>query len=457
MSLEHPHDGTAQTKVPEYPRADGSVAAVFSATDVAASEVVYTGPISATSGPAAGSTAIRPFRISIPDEALADMRRRIAATQWPDRETVADHSQGVPLAMIRELARHWATDYDWRKTEARLNALPQFMTTIDGLDIHFIHVRSRHANALPIVINHGWPGSIIEQIKLVGPLTDPTAHGGRAEDAFHVVIPSMPGYGFSGRPTSPGWGVEKMATTWDVLMKRLGYDRYVAQGGDWGAFVVDRMGVDAPAGLLAIHTNYPGAVPPDVDKALVAGDPAPAGLSADEKRAYEQLARTLKKVAYARMMATRPQTLYGLADSPVGLAAWLLDHDDGNGQPAAGVVAALSRTTSATGELTRDEVLDNMTLFWLTNTGVSASRLYWEYKGGFFNAKGVKIPVAVSVFPGEAYTPPRSWAERAYPGLIHYNQVDRGGHFAAWEQPMLLASELRTAFRTLRTAEAARR
>jgi pimeloyl-ACP methyl ester carboxylesterase len=435
----------------------GAQNAVAAGSAPAAPQVVYTGPISATSGPAAGSTAIRPFRISIPDEALADMRRRIAATQWPDRETVADHSQGVPLEMIRELARHWATDYDWRKTEVRLNALPQFVTSIDGLDIHFIHVRSRHPNALPIVINHGWPGSIIEQIKLVEPLTNPTAHGGRAEDAFHVVIPSMPGYGFSGRPTTPGWGVEKMARTWDVLMKRLGYTRYVAQGGDWGAFVVDRMGVDAPAGLLAIHTNYPGAVPPDVNKALVNGDPPPASLSPDERRAYQQLEATLKKVAYARMMATRPQTLYGLADSPVGLAAWLLDHDDGNGQPAAGVVAALSRTASSTGELTRDEVLDNMTLFWLTNTGVSASRLYWEYRGGFFDAKGVKIPVAVSVFPGEAYTPPRSWAERAYPRLIHYNQVDRGGHFAAWEQPMLLASELRAAFRTLRTAQSARR
>ena len=416
----------------------------------ASSQVVYTGPISATSGPAAGSTEIRPFRIEIPDAALADMRRRIAETRWPDRETVADHSQGVPLEPLRELAHHWATDYDWRRVEARLNALPQFVTTIDGLDIHFIHVRSRHANALPLVISHGWPGSIIEQIKLIGPLTDPTAHGGRAEDAFHVVIPSMPGYGFSGRPQSTGHGVEWMAGAWDVLMKRLGYDRYVAQGGDWGAFVVDRMGVDAPAGLLAIHTNYPGTVPTDVDRALNAGDPPPAGLSPEERHAYEQLAVTLRRVAYARMMATRPQTLYGLADSPVGLAAWLLDHDDGEGQPAAGVVAALNRASSATGELTRDEVLDNITLFWLTNTGVSASRLYWEYRGGFFNAKGVNIPVAVSVFPGEAYTPPRSWAQRAYPNLIHYNRVDRGGHFAAWEQPGLMASELRAAFRSLR-------
>ena len=437
------------------PPAGAQAIAASNRAPAAAAQVVYTGPVSATYGAGTG-TAIRPFRISIPDAAIADMRKRIAETRWPDKETVTDHSQGVPLGTIRELARHWATGYDWRRAEARLNAMPQFVTNIEGLDIHFIHVRSKHANALPIVINHGWPGSIIEQIKLVAPLTDPTAHGGRAEDAFHVVIPSMPGYGFSGRPTTPGWGVERMAVTWDVLMKRLGYNRYVAQGGDWGAFVVDRMGVDAPAGLLAIHTNYPGAVPNDVNKALVNGEPPPASLSPDERRAYQQLEATLKKVAYARMMATRPQTLYGLADSPVGLAAWLLDHDDGQGQPAAGVVAALARPTSAAGELTRDEILDNMSLFWLTNTGVSASRLYWEYKGGFFNAKGVKVPVAVSIFPGEAYTPPRSWAESAYPKLIYYNQVDRGGHFAAWEQPMLMASELRAAFRTLRTAQAAR-
>ncbi|HEU4456120.1 MAG TPA: epoxide hydrolase, partial [Longimicrobium sp.] len=321
------------------------------------------------------------------DEALADMRRRIAETRWPDGETVADHSQGVPLAMIRELARHWATDYDWRRAEARLNALPQFVTNIEGLDIHFIHVRSKHPNALPLVISHGWPGSVLEQVKLVGPLTDPTAHGGRAEDAFHVVIPSMPGYGFSGRPTAPGQGVEWMARAWDVLMKRLGYDRYVAQGGDWGAFVVDHMGLRAPAGLLAIHTNMPATVPADVDRALLAGGPIPPGLSAEERRAYRQLDTTFKQVAYARLMGTRPQTLYGLADSPVGLAAWLLDHNDAHGQPAAAVASALTRTTSATGELTRDEILDNLTLYWLTNTGVSSSRLYWEYRGGFFNAK----------------------------------------------------------------------
>nr|WP_245411059.1 epoxide hydrolase [Microvirga flavescens] len=404
----------------------------------------------ATASPAAESAAIRPFHVNIPEEQLVDLRRRVAATRWPDRETVNDQSQGVPLATMRELARYWATDYDWRRAEAKLNALPQFMTTIDGLDIHFIHVRSRHPNALPVIIAHGWPGSVLEQIKLVGPLTDPTAYGGRAEDAFDVVIPSMPGYGFSGKPTSTGWGPERMARAWTELMKRLGYTRYVAQGGDWGAFVVDQMGLQAPAGLLAIHTNMPATVPADVDKALLAGGPAPTGLSADEQRAYAQLVRTFKQVDYARFMGARPQTLYGIADSPVGLAAWLLDHNDADGQPAAAVVSALSRTMSATGELTRDEILDNITLYWLTNTGVSASRLYWEYKGGFFNAKGVSIPVAVTVFPGEQYEAPRSWAERAYPKLIYYHRVEKGGHFAAWEEPELFSAELREAFRSLR-------
>ena len=351
---------------------------------------------------------IRPFTVRVPQAKLDDLRRRIAATQWPEKETVADSSQGVPLATMRELANYWATGYDWRKVEAKLNALPQFITEIDGLDIHFIHVRSRHANALPLVINHGWPGSIIEQLKIIDPLVNPTAHGGSAADAFHVVIPSMPGYGFSGKPASTGWGPERMGRAWDELMKRLGYTRYVAQGGDWGAFVVDQMGLQAPAGLLAIHTNMPATVPADVDKALLAGAPAPAGLSAEERLAYAQLERTFKQVDYARLMASRPQTLYGIADSPVGLAAWLLDHNDADGQPAATVAAALKRTSSATGELTRDEILDNITLYWLTNTGVSASRLYWEYKGGFFNAKGVSIPVAVSVFPGEQYEAPRA-------------------------------------------------
>jgi pimeloyl-ACP methyl ester carboxylesterase len=431
-----------------------SSAAVFLATSLAGGAVsLLPTPLAAApakASTAAEDTAIRPFTFHASQTALDELRRRIAATRWPEKETVADSSQGVPLTTMQDLARYWATDYDWRKAEAKLNAFPQFMTTIDGLDIHFIHVRSKHPNALPLVITHGWPGSVLEQIKLIGPLTDPTAHGGKAEDAFDVVIPSMPGYGFSGKPTSPGWGPERMARAWTELMKRLGYTRYVAQGGDWGAFVVDQMGLQAPAGLLAIHTNMPATVPADVDKALLAGEPAPSGLSADEQRAYEQLVRTFKQVDYARLMASRPQTLYGIADSPVGLASWLLDHNDADGQPAAAVATALNRTTSATGELTRDEILDNITLYWLTNTGVSASRLYWEYKGGFFNAKGVAIPVAVTVFPGEQYEAPRSWTERAYPKLIHYNRAEKGGHFAAWEQPTIFAQELQVAFRSLR-------
>ncbi|HEX2543682.1 MAG TPA: epoxide hydrolase [Ramlibacter sp.] len=400
--------------------------------------------------PALGGAAIRPFAVNMPQARLDDLRRRILATQWPEKETVPDSTQGVPLATMRELARHWASDYDWRKAEAALNALPNFVTEIDGLDIHFIHVRSRHANALPIVINHGWPGSVLEQIKLIEPLVNPTAHGGRASDAFHVVIPSMPGYGFSGKPTGTGWGPERMGQAWHALMQRLGYGGYVAQGGDWGAFVVDQMGLQAPRGLLAIHTNMPATVPADIDKLLQIGAPAPAGLSPDERKAYAQLERTFKQVDYARLMASRPQTLYGIADSPVGLAAWLLDHNDAHGQPAAAVASALERGSSASGELTRTEILDNITLYWLTNTGVSASRLYWEYKGGFFNAKGVGIPVAVTVFPGEQYEAPRSWTERAYPRLAYYNQAPRGGHFAAWEEPQLFASELRAAFRTFR-------
>jgi pimeloyl-ACP methyl ester carboxylesterase len=394
--------------------------------------------------------AIRPFHVDIPDEALADLRRRIAATNWPEKETVGDQSQGVPLAMMQALADYWRTDYDWRRCEARLNSLQHFVTEIDGLDIHFIHARSSHPDALPLVVNHGWPGSVIEQLKIIDRLTDPTAHGGSAADAFHVVVPSMPGYGFSGKPSGTGWGPERMARAWATLMDRLGYERYVAQGGDWGAFVVDQMGLQAPAGLAAIHTNMPATVPADVDAALQLGRPAPDGLSAEERLAYAQLERTFKQVEYARMMAARPQTLYGIADSPVGLAAWLLDHNDADGQPAAAVTAALGRTSSATGELTRDEVLDNITLYWLTNTGVSASRLYWEYRGGFFDAKGVQIPVAMTVFPGEQYQAPRTWAERAYPNLLYYNAVDRGGHFAAWEQPQLFTEELRAAFRSLR-------
>jgi pimeloyl-ACP methyl ester carboxylesterase len=400
---------------------------------------------------AADATAIRPFEVNVPEAELEELRRRIRATRWPEKETVADASQGVQLATMEALVRYWGTEYDFGRLEARLNAFPQFITELDGLDIHFIHVRSQHEDALPLVVNHGWPGSIVEQLKIIEPLTDPAAHGGSAADAFHVVIPSMPGYGFSGKPTSTGWGPERMGRAWAELMTRLGYTRYVAQGGDWGAFVVDQMGLQAPAGLLAVHSNMPATVPADVDAALQAGEPPPAGLSAGERRAYEQLERTSKQVDYARFMAARPQTLYGIADSPVGLAAWLLDHNDADGQPAAAVVSALDRTTSDTGELTRDEVLDNITLYWLTNTGVSASRLYWEYKGGFFNAKGVSIPVAVTVFPGEQYQAPRTWAEQAYPNLIYFNDVDRGGHFAAWEQPELFSAELRAAFRPLRT------
>jgi pimeloyl-ACP methyl ester carboxylesterase len=396
------------------------------------------------------AVGVRRFHVDVPDEALDELRRRIEATQWPEKETVSDDSQGVPLATMRKLAQHWATDYDWRRCEAELNALPQFIAEIGGLDIHFIHARSQHEDALPLVVNHGWPGSIVEQLKIVDRLTDPTAHGASADDAFHVVIPSMPGYGFSGKPSDTGWGPERMGRAWDELMKRLGYTRYVAQGGDWGAFVVDQMGLQAPEGLLGIHTNMPATVPPEIDRATLAGEPAPPDLPADERRAYDALIRTYGQVEYARMMAARPQTLYGIADSPVGLAAWLLDHNDADGQPAAAVAAALERTDSAAGELTRDEVLDNITLYWLTNTGVSASRLYWEYRGGFFNAKGVEIPVAVSVFPGEQYQPPRSWAERAYPNLIYFNEVERGGHFAAWEQPELFANEVRAGFRPLR-------
>ena len=425
----------------------------ISRTVVTAIAVIFaSGPLirSNAAESAGDANSIRKFHIDVPEETLVDLRRRIEATRWPEKETVADHSQGVPLQMMQDLARYWVTHYDWRKCEAKLNALPQFITEIDGLDIHFIHVKSRHHNALPIIITHGWPGSIIEQLKMIDPLTNPTAHGGNASDAFDVVIPSMPGYGFSGKPTSPGWGPERMARAWDKLMKRLGYTKYVAQGGDWGAFVVDQLGLQAPEGLLAIHSNMPATVPADVDKALTSGASAPAGLSDEEQRAYQQLVRTFKQVDYARLMASRPQTLYGIADSPVGLAAWLLDHNDADGQPAAAVVAGLNRTASATGELTRDEILDNITLYWVTGTGVSASRLYWEYKGGFFNAKGVSIPVAVSIFPGEQYEAPRSWAERAYPKLIYYNKLNKGGHFAAWEQPELLASELRAAFKSLR-------
>jgi pimeloyl-ACP methyl ester carboxylesterase len=432
------------------PRSSAQTSPAATKEPVMSASVQTATPTSAQLLQAADDRAIRPFTFRASEAALDELRRRVAATQWPEKETVGDDSQGVPLATMQELARYWATDYDWRKAEARLSALPQFITKIDGLDIHFIHVRSKHPNALPLIVSHGWPGSIIEQLKIIDPLVNPTKYGATAADAFDVVIPSMPGYGFSGKPASTGWGPERMGRAWTELMKRLGYTRFVAQGGDWGAFVVDQMGLQAPTGLLAIHTNMPATVPADVDKALLSGSPPPSGLSPEERRAYEQLVRTFKQVDYARLMGSRPQTLYGIADSPVGLAAWLLDHNDADAQPAATVAAGLRRTSSSAGELTRDEILDNITLYWLTNTGVSASRLYWEYKGGFFNTKGVSIPVAVSVFPGEQYEAPRSWTERAYPKLIYYNKLDKGGHFAAWEEPLLFAAEVRAAFKSVR-------
>jgi pimeloyl-ACP methyl ester carboxylesterase len=394
---------------------------------------------------AADKAALRRFRVHVRKSELTELRRRILAARLPERETVADFSQGVPLATVQKLAHYWATEYDWRKVEARLNAVPNFLTEIDGLDIHFIHVRSKHHNALPIIITHGWPGSVIEQLKLIEPLTNPTVHGGTEADAFHVVIPSMPGYGFSGKPTSTGWGPERIARAWDEIMKRLGYKQYVAQGGDWGAVVVDLMGVQAPQGLLAIHTNMPGVIPPAIDAAALTGAPVPAGLSADEKHAYEQLAAFYRDVYYAFLMGTRPQTLTGLTDSPVGLATFLIDHDRRS-------LELIARTFDGVPEgLSRDDVLDNVTLFWLTNTGVSAARLYWENKLGFFSPKGVKIPVAVSAFPDELYDAPRSWVEQAYPKLIHYNRLPKGGHFAAWEQPTALTEELRTGLKSLRS------
>ncbi len=394
------------------------------------------------------SDAVHPFRVNFSDAELAELRRRISATRWPDRETVTDQSQGPQLATLQKLARYWETEYDWRKVEARLNALPNFMTEIDGLDIHFIHVRSKHENALPLIVTHGWPGSVIEQLKIIDPLTNPTANGASAADAFHLVIPSIPGYGFSAKPTTTGWGPERIARAWVGLMKRLGYTKFVAQGGDWGAIITDVMGARRHPELLGIHSNMPGIFPPDIDKAALTGAPSPSGLSADEKVAYEQLALEYAKgIGYGYQMGLRPQALYGIADSPVGIAGYFLDHD-------AHSLAMISRSFGGQPEgLTRDDVLDNVTLTWLTNSFTSGARLYWEAfenKISFFGVKGVSIPVAVSVFPDELYQAPQSWAERAYPKLIYYNKLDRGGHFAAWEQPKLFVDELRAGFRSLR-------
>jgi pimeloyl-ACP methyl ester carboxylesterase len=430
---------------------------VLATTAIGVALSVLAEPNTADAIETGGSSAVRPFRINVPQAELDDLRRRILATKWPERETVSDNSQGVPLNLMQDVARYWASDYDWRRCEARLNAVPNFMTTIDGLDIHFIHVRSRHPNAMPIIITHGWPGSVLEQVKLIEPLTNPTAYGGTVADAFDVVIPSMPGYGFSGKPAETGWDDQRTGRAWTELMKRLGYTRFVAQGGDTGSPITQAMAVQAPPELLGIHVSFASVVPADVGAALARGEPAPANLSAEERRAYEQVATFQgAHAAYVLMNATRPQTLYGLTDSPVALAAWLIDHGDAYDQPASSVISALRGRTingRSAGTLTRDEVLDDITLYWLTNTGVSAARFYWEYtrKTNLLLATGqVRIPTAVSSFPGEIMNFPRSWTERAYPNLIYLGAPERGGHYAAWEEPQLFAHELRASFRSLR-------
>jgi pimeloyl-ACP methyl ester carboxylesterase len=397
----------------------------------------------------AGQEAIRPFRVDVPDAAIEDLRRRVAATRWPEVETVRDTTQGVRLSTMQALARHWVDRHDWRRAEARINTFPQYLTEIDGLDIHFVHLRSKHADALPLIVTHGWPGSFIEQLKIVEPLTDPTAHGASVADAFHVVVPSLPGHGFSGKPTEPGWDPPRIARAWAVLMKRLGYERFVAQGGDWGNAVSEQMALQEPPGLLGISTNMAATVPAEIAKALADGSPPPATLSAEERRAWDQLDFFYKKgLGYANEMALRPQTLYGIADSPVGLAAWMLDHDDASHKLIARVFAGEPEG------LTKDDILDNVSMYWLTNTAVSSARLYWDNaitsKAGFFDVKGVRIPVSVTVFPDEIYAAPQTWAERAYPGLIQYVRHPVGGHFAAWEQPDLLTQDLRDGFRSLR-------
>lgn len=433
MPTTTPQPGQVETKAPEQPQRTRSPDQAV--TDL--TETLIVEPI--------GGEAIRPFQYRASDEELAELKRRIAATRWPDKETVDDDAQGVQLATIRKLADYWTNQYDWRKIEAEINGYPNFITTIDGLDIHFIHVKSKHENALPVLVNHGWPGSVIEQFKIIGPLTDPTAFGGKAEDAFDVVIPSMPGFGFSGKPATTGWGPERMAAAWDLLMKRLGYDRYVAQGGDWGALIVDIMGLQSPSALLGIHTNMARAIPPELDALAQRGAPAPDGLDEEERYAFDHVSFFYTKgLGYALEMGNRPQTLYGIEDSPIGLAAWIIDHD-------IWTYRQISRLFD--GEqlgLTRDDILDNITLFWLTKTGVSAARLYWENKNAFFAPSGVKIPVVVSAFPEEICPIPRKWAEAAYSNLLYYKKHPEGAHFAAWEQPAALVDDMRNGFRSLR-------